>query len=73
VPNTSGRTRLSIDFRTVHADDLAARRGAPNLDSHCTGTTIGDYLRVTDLSHVPPEIAALYEDSDVSIPQLTTC
>ena len=63
VPNTSGRTRLSIDFRTVHADDLAARRGAPNLDSRCTGTTIGDYLRVTDLSHVPADIASLYEDS----------
>jgi len=60
VPNTSGRTRLSIDFRTVHSDDLAARRGAPNLDSHCSGTTIGDYLRVSDLSHVPAEIAALY-------------
>lgn len=60
VQNTSGRTRLSIDFRTVHADDLAATRGAPNLDSHCTGTTIGDYLRVSDLSHVPAEIAAQY-------------
>jgi hypothetical protein len=63
VPNTSGRTRLSIDFRTVHADDLAIRRGAPNLDSRCTGTTIGDYLRVADLAHVPAEIAAVYEDS----------
>jgi hypothetical protein len=65
VPNTSGRTRLSIDFRTVHTDDLAVRRGAPNLDSRCTGTTIGDYLRGTDLSHVPAEIAALYGDAQV--------
>src|SRR3954453_6840971 len=65
VPNTSGRTRLSIDFRTVHTDDLAARRGAPNLDSNCTGTTIGDYLRGTDLSHVPAEMAALYGDAAV--------
>jgi hypothetical protein len=58
---------LSIDFRTVHSDDLAARRGAPNLDSDCTGTTIGDYLRGTDLSHVPEEIAALYEDAGVEL------
>lgn len=64
VPNTSGRTRLSIDFRTVHLDDLAAHRGAPNLDSHCTGTTIGDYLRLSDLSHVPEEIAAQYRTAD---------
>jgi hypothetical protein len=66
VPNTSGRTRLSIDFRTVHTDDLAARRGAPNIDSNCTGTTIGDYLRGTDLSHVPAEIAAMYGDAQVA-------
>jgi hypothetical protein len=66
VPNTSGRTRLSIDFRTVHTDDLAARRGAPNIDSNCTGTTIGDYLRGSDLSHVPAEIAALYGGAQIA-------
>jgi hypothetical protein len=26
VPNTSGRTRFSIDFRTVHIDDVVAQR-----------------------------------------------
>jgi hypothetical protein len=61
VPNTSNRTRISIDFRTVHLEDLAARRGAPNLDSECTGTTMRDYLRGTDLAHVPDEIIALYQ------------
>ena len=61
VPNTSGRTRLSIDFRTVQIDDVAARRGAPNVDSECTGTCMHDYLRGTDLSHVPEELYALYE------------
>jgi len=63
VPNNTGRTRLSIDFRTVHADDLAASRGAPTIDSRCTGTTIGAYLRVSDLAHVPEEIAELYGDA----------
>jgi len=61
VPNNSGRTRFSIDFRTVNIDDVAARRGAPNLDSACTGTTMGDYLRGTDLAHVPEKYYALYE------------
>ena len=33
VPNTSGVTRFSIDFRTVHLDDVVGRKGAPNVDS----------------------------------------
>jgi len=62
VPNTSGLARYSIDFRTIHADDARNRRGAPNLDAECTGTTMRDYLRITDLSRVPEEIVALYDD-----------
>jgi hypothetical protein len=61
VPNNSGRTRFSIDFRAVNIDDVASRRGAPNVDSACTGTTMGDYLRGTDLTHVPEELYAMYE------------
>ena len=61
VPNNSGKTRFSIDFRTVNIDDVAARRGAPNVDSACTGTTMGDYLRGTDLSHIPEKYFELYE------------
>ena len=62
VPNTSGRTRFSIDFRVVNVDDAAARRGAPRVDEECTGTTMRDYLRGTDLSQIPAEIVALYDD-----------
>jgi hypothetical protein len=61
VPNISGRTRFSIDFRTVNIDDVIAHRGAPNVDSQCTGTTMGDYLRGTDLAHVPKELFSGYE------------
>jgi hypothetical protein len=61
VPNTSGQTRFSIDFRTVHLDDLEAQRGAPNIDSACTGTTIHDYLRGDDFSHVPESTRRFYE------------
>ena len=61
VPNNSGRTRFSIDFRTVNVDDVATRRGAPNVDSACTGTTMGDYLRGTDLTHLPEKYFEMYE------------
>jgi hypothetical protein len=62
VPNTSGKTRFSIDFRTVNEDDLETGNAAPNIDSECTGTTLRDYLRVTDLGHVPEELVARYDD-----------
>ena len=62
VPNTSQRTRFSIDFRTIHLDDLAAQVGAPNLDSACTGTTLRDFLRGSDFSHIPDNLVALYDD-----------
>jgi hypothetical protein len=62
VPNTSDRARFSIDFRTVQLDDVVAQRGAPNIDSYCTGTTMGDYLRCTDLAPLPQPAIAAYED-----------
>lgn len=62
VPNTSGVTRFSIDFRTVHLDDALERRGAPNLDAACGGTVMRDFLRCDDLSRIPEEIIALYDD-----------
>ena len=62
VPNTSGVTRFSIDFRTVHLDDVIAKRGAPNIDAACTGTTMRDYLRATDFSRIASEVVALYDD-----------
>jgi hypothetical protein len=57
VPNTSGRTRFSIDFRTVHIDDVRAHRGAPNVDAACTGTTLRDFVRASDLDPMPEELA----------------
>lgn len=61
VPNTSGRTRYSIDFRTVNLGDVRSQAGAPNIDSFCTGSTMHDYLRCTDLTHLPAEAVAPYE------------
>lgn len=61
VPNTSGYTRFSIDFRTVHVDDAREGFGAPNLDSECTGTTMRDYLNSRDLLRIPDEVVAKYD------------
>ena len=44
------------------SSDLAARRGAPRTDEQCTGTTMRDYLRVTDLAPLPDEVIRLYDD-----------
>ena len=62
VPNTCGMTRYSIDFRTVHLDDVWNKSGAPNIDSAATGTTMRDYIRATDFSRLPEDAVALYND-----------
>ena len=60
VPNHTGKTRFSIDFRTVHLGDIRNGRGARNIDSECTGTTLGDYLQVAGLEHLPGEAIEPY-------------
>jgi hypothetical protein len=62
VPNTSGVTRFSIDFRVVNIDDVAARCGAPNIDAACTGSNVRDFMRASDLAPMPDEVVALYSD-----------
>jgi hypothetical protein len=61
VPNTSGKTRFSIDFRVVNRQDVESRAGARNVDSECTGTNLGDFLRATDLSRLPDDLIASYD------------
>lgn len=61
VPNTSGSTRFSIDFRTVNAADLYEGLGAPNLDSHPTGTALRDFVRGSDGSPMPDDLVARYD------------
>jgi hypothetical protein len=63
VPNTSGKTRFSIDFRTVHVGDVKNKIGAPNIDSACTGTSLRDFMKGTDFSRMPEDIVALYEQT----------
>lgn len=60
LENLSGKTRLSIDFRTLHAGDARALRGAANIDSNCTGTAMADFLRVSDLAPLPDDLIRTY-------------
>ena len=69
VPNTTDRTRFSIDFRTVDIDDVVAGVGAANVDSACTGTTLGDFLRASDLAPMPEELVARYAEASRRTPQ----
>jgi hypothetical protein len=62
VPNTSGATRYSIDLRTVHSGDLALDLAAPNVDSAPQGTTLRDYMRVTDLKRLPDDLVLRYDN-----------
>jgi hypothetical protein len=61
VPNTSGRARFSIDFRTIQIEDAASLRGARNVDSECSGTTMRDFLCANDLTRIPERIVAQYD------------
>jgi hypothetical protein len=56
APNVSGRTRFSLDFRTVNLDDIESGHSAPNVDCAATGTTLGDFLRADDFSKISPEL-----------------
>ena len=58
VPNRSGRTRFSIDFRTVHIND-AAQAGALNVD-HASPGTLKDFICATNFSPMP---AKFYDKS----------
>lgn len=43
VPNSSGRTRFSLDFRAVHMADHLAGKGAPNVDNASRPDALRDY------------------------------
>jgi hypothetical protein len=61
VPNNSGFTRYSIDFRTVNINDIGNRVAAPNVDSYATGTSLRDFKRARDLADMPEDMIAPYD------------
>jgi hypothetical protein len=46
IPNTSGRSRYSIDFRTVDHRDVVSGEGARLVDVECTGTALRDFVNI---------------------------
>jgi hypothetical protein len=55
---------------TEPLDDVNGKKGAPVVDEECTGTTMRDYLRGTDLAHIPDDLIALYDDGTGAAGQL---
>ena len=49
VPNETDSVRFSYDLRTINIDDYLQKRGPANIDSGATGSTLKDFLRVSDL------------------------
>jgi hypothetical protein len=66
VPNTSGRTRYSIDFRTVNYTDVKTQVGAPNIDSHSPTSALRDFMGGMDFARIPDELIKPYEQEGAS-------
>ena len=61
VPNTSGRSRFSVDFRTANITDLTSGNGGPYVDASCTGTSLHDLMRGTDRTPLPDDLIGRYD------------
>ena len=44
LPQSTGRTRFSLDFRIVDLGDHSAGLGAPDVDNRSRGSSLGDYI-----------------------------
>jgi len=64
VPNDTGSTRFSMDFRTVNLVDILYGRSAPNVDSFAQGTSLRDFVRSNDLATpVPDDVVGRFDDA----------
>ncbi len=58
--NDTGVIRYSFDLRTLNTEDLRQQRGPRNLDAKASGSTLKDFLRVSDLKPMEPaQLAAI--------------
>jgi hypothetical protein len=65
VPNTSGLTRFSIDFRTVDLVDLQNGQGAPSVDTYAEGTSLRDFRCARDGAAMPDSLVARYDSGEI--------
>lgn len=56
APNETDHIRYSFDLRTVSLEDLRQGRGPANIDGRATGSTLKDFLRVSDLKPFEADI-----------------
>ncbi|MDZ4722483.1 MAG: hypothetical protein SGI97_01010 [candidate division Zixibacteria bacterium] len=56
----------------IHHPDALGSHGAHNIDSSCTGTTMMDYLRGSDLGHIPQEIIDRFNTKPRQLQSLAT-
>jgi len=61
IPNRTAVTRYSVDFRTVHIDDVRSGRGAPATDVHCAGTALRDFRRLVDQAEMDEADVASFD------------
>lgn len=77
IPNTSGISRYSVDFRTIDRNDVSLGKGAPKVDVRCSGSVLREFLTVSsdqrlpeqfvrDIDGVPPEDAILVFDEELA-------
>ena len=77
IPNTSGVSRYSVDFRIIDRRDVLSGRGAPMVDVECSGTMLREFASVvTDerlpeslvrqIAGAPPDDAILLFDKDLA-------
>lgn len=63
IPNTSGRSRYSIDFRTVDRRDVTSGAGAQLVDVECTGTALRDFVSIVSGERIDEDLVRmLYGD-----------
>jgi hypothetical protein len=67
MPNLTGKTLFSLSFRTLNVDDLVKGRGAPNVDSACKELVLGDFIRLSDFSHISEKLIAKIHPGSIAI------
>jgi hypothetical protein len=56
VPNETLRTHFSVQFQTVSENDLEAGYGAADPDAAAQETSLGNFVRCSDLTPIPPSL-----------------
>ena len=62
----TGVQTCALPICVVDIDDVENDRGSVNVDCECSGTSLRDFKRASDLADMPEELAARYDG--VSVP-----